>query len=59
MPDNKNQQNSVVPEHDAKKAYLPPELREYGNIAELTKGTGLALLDIAVQGSLTVAATVL
>lgn len=44
----------------ARKAYVSPELKEYGNMKELTQGTGLVVLDLLVQGELTVsvAATV-
>lgn len=51
------QQHEPVVERGAKKPYSTPELREYGNVAELTQGTGLVLLDILVQGSLTVVVT--
>ncbi|MDD5034411.1 MAG: hypothetical protein PHE55_06600 [Methylococcaceae bacterium] len=43
----------------AKKPYISPELKEYGNMEELTRGTGLVLLDILIQGSLTVSVTTL
>lgn len=59
MQDYENHQNKAVGNLHEKKPYSPPELREYGNIAKLTQGTGLVLLDILVQGSVTVTATTL
>jgi hypothetical protein len=58
MPDNDQKQENESDFHSVKKAYSPPVLTEYGNMAELTQGTGLLLLDILVRGSLTVTATV-
>jgi hypothetical protein len=58
MPDNDQKQENESDFHSDKKAYSPPVLTEYGNMAELTQGTGLLLLDILVRGSLTVTATV-
>jgi hypothetical protein len=58
MPDNEIQKN-VGAVRDEKKIYSSPELREYGNVAELTKGSGLLFLDILIQGSATIVATII
>lgn len=60
MINNQDKQQNQAQKLDicaAKKAYASPVLREYGNMEELTQGTGLVLLDVLVQGSLTVSAT--
>ncbi len=54
MFDNEHQPNDTRDAGQAKKPYVSPELKEYGNMEELTRGTGHLLLDILVQGSLTV-----
>jgi hypothetical protein len=58
MPDNDQERDNESVFCPGKKAYSSPVLTEYGNMAELTQGTGLLLLDILVRGSLTVTAIV-
>ena len=55
MPDNDQKRDNEPVSCPAKKAYSSPVLTEYGNMAELTQGAGLLLLDILVRGSLVVA----
>lgn len=59
MFDNAQPQNQVLDIRTTKKPYTSPELKECGNMEELTRGTGVILTDVAVQGSLTVTLAVL
>jgi hypothetical protein len=59
MFDRDQQQTDALDTDPAKKRYASPVLREYGNMEELTRGTGLVLLDLLVQGSIQLTATVL
>lgn len=54
MFDKEQPQSQVLDIRAGKKPYCSPELKEYGNMEDLTRGTGLVLLDLAVLGSVTV-----